>query len=204
MLKIISFISAGSILLPLIAGIIYFKRFDGKFIKPFFVLICLGTITEAYSIYACIHGIKTQLALDIYLILNLIFILYVYKTEINRYFYIAGLLSVIPIVIFLLQNPITEVSHIIFTIIFIQLILLSIAALHSIYEREHTDIFGKPLFWIAFGTLAYCSCTLLIFSLSKYTTDNNNTVLVTFYILYHATINIVTNIIYSRSFLCLR
>ncbi len=204
MFKIISFISSGSILLPLTTGIVSYKRFGEYFIKPFFLLIILSSFVEVLNVYFVIIGQNNQLIFNLYVIGYLLFILFVYKTEITKPVFIIGLITTISLFILLGLNPVAEINTMIFTITFGEMILFSVLILYKIYKKEPANIFEDPLFWIAFGTLLYCSCTLIVFSLSKYMSNKSNPVLVLYYLIYLSSINVITNSIYAYSFLCLK
>lgn len=204
MLKVFSYLSSFSILLPLVLGIFKFKRFDEIIIKPFFWFILFTSLIEAVNFYLNLNALNNHLIFNLYAILFVIFILFVYKSEITRPFFIIGLTFSIPLFLLLLENSTIKDNTYIFTVSFTELILLSIYILYKVYKIKVDTIFGEPVFWISFGTLLYCSCTLIVFALSKYMINKNNPLLCSYYVYYLTSINIITNIFYAKSFLCLK
>src|SRR5216684_7529369 len=64
------FLISQSILLPIIAGLIRFRRIDGKGYQPFFALLLIGFITEVVSYEMIRHHLWNTPAVNIYVLLE--------------------------------------------------------------------------------------------------------------------------------------
>ncbi len=202
MYKVITYVSTISILLPFIVGLLR-KSYKQENTKLFFVFILVSLLTELVNLIFSIESINNLRVLNLFLLVNLFFMGYIYYEKyLNIMIMWVVAITLTGMIISLFVFGISEINTINFYIAFIELILFSLIVLRKVSIDVETGIFDKAIFWIAFGSLLYCSTTLMTFTLSSYLIFGNSTVLAGFYFILNGVMNIITNCIYARAFLC--
>jgi hypothetical protein len=194
---LIEFISACSIIVPLIIGLLYFQRLklDMKFLVVFFFLIILIEVTNIILAYNCISNIWL---LHIYTPLEygflvLIFSFWQKETALRK----VLLISIPFFVLFSISIKMTleDLNHFDnYTATFESIILVGISTytLFNVSRKNRGALYSKPCFWVGIAVLIYFSGNLLAFALSK--------AIVTW--TWHSILNIIANLCFAGGFLC--
>lgn len=195
-----------SILLPIIIGLIRFRRID-KGYQPFFILLCIGFFTEVVS-YILIHQLHKSnvVAINIYLLLEwtliaLQFHVWGFFRQNKRAFYSLLIFTTLFwIGENLVFHHITGIVPYFRFLYFFLIVLLSINKINFMITHDNRNLFRNPKFLLCIGFIIYFIYMIVFYwafevSLFGKTEISNN---ITFLMAY---VNVFTNIIYAIAFL---
>lgn len=206
MRPIIVFLLSQSILLPLIAGLIRFRRLGRRY-QPFFGLILIGVIAEISS-YLMIQGHNGSNAIpdNIFVLFEwtliaLQFHVWGFLKQKKRLFYAflmaTSLFWVIENLVF--KNIITFSPYFRFFFSFL-IVLLSVNEINFMITHDNRNLFRNPTFVICIGFIIYFIYNILYewaYQVSSFGASEITSTII--YLM--AYVNILINIIYAIAFL---
>lgn len=200
------YISALSILLPILAGLFCYKFLTFSE-KLFLYFMGIGAITEIVLHILVTFHINNHFIVNIYILLEFILILFILATWIGEFsikipfkLIIAGFvlywgINVLINGIGLFMGPLAIAAHAI-------LVILSGLLLTQLMLHTDSPLFKNLRFWIASGVLIYFSTGIIRSAILSLFVDNNNLFLSTWYSNLHSGVNISGSLLYSIGFLC--
>jgi hypothetical protein len=205
----LSVLSSASILIPTFLGLNSFKYlFQGQ--KYFIFYILLSLVFEIVTDLFYFFDINNLWLFKLILVADLFFFIwYFYKLGIQTNL-LKNILAVVAFdLVILVLNGLTKIGIRFDSLFFLSIFLFFIiqSALTMIYIFENIE--GNPtsyfLFWISFARLIYFLIIFIIYIFPNIRPDifNNMFFGKVFYII-NATGNIICNILYGGSFLCIK
>ncbi len=207
MRSIFIFLISQSILLPIIVGLIRLRRI-GKGYQPFYILLCLGFVTEVISFILIKRFQRSNaVSVNIYNLAEWIFIAWQFHVwgflkSRPRQFY--GLLA-FGVAIWVIENivygKITDFGPYFCFFYYFVIVLLSIGTINFMITHDDRNLFRKPKFLICIGFIIYFFYMILYYwasTVSAYGTSVASSSVI-FYLM--AYINALTNTIYAIAFL---
>ncbi|MBN9382386.1 MAG: hypothetical protein J0H74_16575 [Chitinophagaceae bacterium] len=206
MRTIVAFLLSQSILLPIITGLVNFRRLDGSY-QPFFLLLIIGFLTEVIGFITISgYGASNFIIVNIYLLIEWTLIAWQFHVwgflrHNQRLFY--GLLILMALgwaVENLLFHRITGMVVYFRFLYFFIIVLLSINKINFMITHENRNLFRNPRFLICIGFIIYFLYMIVYiwaFAISFFGAEQI-TRRITFFMSY---INVLTNIIYAIAFL---
>lgn len=201
-------ISSLSILVPLLIGLIYFRRLE-NFQKWFWGFIILSALVEIVSSYFAQNDIPNLWIFKIFLILDFLFFVYLYAKKIKypvwKKYVTAFVAAVLCISELFLKNKFLYIQNdsLFFVSIFLFFILQSSFVIVAVFDDFEVDIRKNYIFWIAFARLFYYLIIVFIYVYPSFIENgykiklynDTNLAINTF-------ANILMNLIYGISLLC--
>lgn len=203
-------ISQASILLPIIGGLIFYYKLDRKFKLFFWFFVSCALFEIQATVSKKILG-NNMPGLHLYTLIEFcVFSVAFYwsfqKTAllskllyINTFFFLT-----LAIIDATLINGIWAPNTVSRTYSSISLVSYALVFFYQFFKNNMRYYTWEiPMFWIGVGVLVYFSLNIFYFMLNRYLIEN------TIYtanlsLLSHAGINIISNILYARSFLCFK
>lgn len=203
---ILPFLLSQSILLPIIVGLIRFRRID-KGYRPFFILLCIGFITEVIS-FILIQGFAKYNTIpnNIYALLEWTLIACQFhvwgflRQKKNRFYALLVFTTLLWITENLVFKQITLYSPYFLFFYFFLIVLLSINKINFMITHDNRNLFRNPKFLICIGFIIYFLYMIVYywaFEVSLFGKPDISTS-ITFLMAY---VNVFTNIIYAIAFL---
>lgn len=206
MRTIVAFLLSQSILLPIITGLIRFRRLDGSY-RPFFLLLLIGFFTEVVG-YIIItgYGGSNLIIVNIYILIEWILIawqfhIWGFLRQKKRLFY--GLLVLTALcwaVENLIFHRITGMVVYFRLLYFFFIVLLSINKINFMITHENRNLFRNPRFLICIGFIIYFLYMIVYMWAFSISFSGAATISRRIHFLI-AYVNVFTNIIYALAFL---
>jgi len=201
-------LSSISMLIPLITGIIKYKRLDLQQ-TFFFLFIVVSFLFECISVITGLNGIENIWSFKILVLFEFNFFtwfinrFHTQKRFITHFNLFFTSLSFVLIFLPLFINVNDYYDSIIFIVIFSGFIIQALIVLLGLFENYNYSPLNSSIFWIFSGRLMYFLITfyVFVFPLSEINEVNNESFSITFLIL-NTIGNIICNVLYSFSFLC--
>ena len=200
------FLISQTILLPFIAGLIRFRRI-GKSYQPFYILICIGLVSEIVS-FIVIKGFHAHNAipLNIYYLVEWIMIAWQFhvwgflKQKPGIFYALVGVGALLWVIENLAFGKITEFSPYFCFFYYFVIVLLSIRSINFMITHDR-NLFRNPQFLICIGFIIYFLYLILYTWASTVSLYGKSVASskVIFYLM--AYINALSNIIYAIAFL---
>jgi len=203
-------ISQLSVVIPLISGLIFFKKLDKPF-KLLFAFICFSALIEIGS-SVMVHLYNNNMPLlHLYIFFEFCIFMYI----IHLFFKEKKMLSKV-ILISLIVFVLTAIADAVFldgiwkfnlyahSLESMILVAFSLAYYYLFYkENQEMLVWRQPMFWFITGIFFYFSLNFFFFLLQKFLLiQNPSTSTIPTFI--HAMTNIITNILFAISFRCFR
>jgi hypothetical protein len=206
MRDLINNLSAISILIPLVTGIVNFKKFS-RTLKAFFLFFIFSFFIEIITGYLNKHGKNNLWLINIYLVIE--FSVFSYFTAlfskaawlINLNYALVALFLLLWIFSTVFFYGLLRLNNLCFTLASLILFIMSAFTLFRISTETDANLFVDPIFWIVSSIFIYFSANLFIFCLSDLILDEKSLIMHKAWII-HSFWNIVANILFSIGFLC--
>jgi hypothetical protein len=194
-----------TILIPLIAGLVRYRRI-GMMYRPFFYLIILDTVTELVSGYLIrVAHVHNAISSNIFVLLEWSLIwwqFYVWDLHSRREVFMAILLF--PIAIWITEN--LAFGHIrefppyfrVFSAFLI--VMLSVNKINFMITHDDRKLYGNPIFLICIGFIIYFIYRI-IFKWAYQTSLSGATETTNIIIMLNGWVNALTNIIFAIALL---
>jgi hypothetical protein len=204
---IYAIISAFSIIIPLVGGLLAFDRL--KELKSFFYFIVVACIFELVSDLFAFQKLNTHPIGNLYCLVEFCF-LFSILLKWNSGFSIKGkttALLLLPFIGFWFYNLYSEgiYKHNEINMITVRIILMLSSGyylLKFVLHSEEDSPFVEAKFWIASGIFIYFTSTIVIYSMSRILLFGESRQLAMYYSYFNSTINLIGNLIYFIGFLC--
>ncbi len=202
--SILSNLTAFSIFIPIIIGVIQLKRFSDKIIKAFFAYLLVISVFESIAAYLSHHSINNHIYYNVIDLISIILLLVISRIERDN----AISAGILVLLVFVLFNLFTKSFY-----VFSSLNYIVIYTFQSFYmafklirliEVVEDSILKSSRFWLFIGMLLYGFSTVSVYILFEYVSKWNNERISAYYIIYNCIINIGIYLLYSKSFLCQR
>ncbi len=204
--QLIDYLEYFSTFLPLIAGIITFKKLD-KALRLFFLFWVITSVVETITWGLSFANLNNMWLINFYTLFEAIILLYFLIKITGSKF----LVKLFIFFIILYSFYWIYANYILWSIFqynstdkFIKGILLILSSgltlLDYTFQTEN-DLRKSPLFWILGGIFFYFSLTLIIFSTANWIFDNSVPTMNLSWIV-HSYIVTLTNILFTIGFLC--
>ncbi len=203
-------ISQASILLPILGGLIFYNKLGRRF-KLLFWFFVLSVFFELQATVAKKMFGNNMPGLHLYTVVEFIvfstaFYWSFQKSKIlSKMFYVNTFLFLtLAIIDATIINGIWAPNTVSRTYSSISLVSYSLVFFYQFFKNNMKHYSWEiPMFWIGVGVLVYFSLNIFYFMLNRYLIEN------TIYtaklsLLSHAGINIISNILYAKSFLCFK
>jgi len=202
---IVAFILSQSILLPIIAGLIRYRRL-GRSYQPFFLLLLIGFLTEVIS-FIVIQGMSRSniIVVNIYVLIEWSLIawqFYVWSSRPQKkiFYALIAMLVLFWIGENLVFHQINRIVPYFRFLYFFLIVLLSINKINYMITHENRNLFLNPRFLICIGFIIYFIFMIMYFwayqvSLFGKSDISNSIIFLMGYV------NVFTNIIYAIAFL---
>jgi hypothetical protein len=206
MSSIIAFLFSQSVLLPIIIGLIRFRRIDRAY-RPFLLLLIIGFITEIISFILIIDLHRSNaLAVNIYILIEWILIalqFHVWGFLKQKKWLFYGLVTFVCLVWFvenLIFGKITEIVPYFRFFYYFLIVLFSVNEINFMITHYNRNLFRNPKFLICIAFIIYFIYMIVYFwafQVSRFgKSDISNRI-----IFLMAYVNIFTNTIYAIAFL---
>lgn len=206
MRTIVAFILSQSILLPIIIGLVRFRRLDGSY-QPFFILLLIGFLTEIIG-FIVIQGyrISNFAIVNIYVLIEWTLIAWQFHVwgflrQKKKLFYaLLAFTTICWITENLIFHHITDMVPYFRFLYFFLIVLLSINKINFMITHENRNLFRNPKFLICIGFIIYFIYMIVDFwALAiSFFGDQSIVLRISFLMDY---VNAFSNIIYSIAFL---
>jgi len=203
---IFAFLLSQSILLPIITGLIRLRRIDKSY-RPFFILLCIGFLTEVIS-FIMIQGYRDNtIPLNIYVLLEWTFIAWQFHNwgflrQRKNWFYA---LLIFAALLWATENLIfKQIRHFSPYFLFFYsflIVLLSVNKINFMITHDNRNLFRNPKFLICIGFIIYFIYMIVYFwayEVSLFGGKLEISITINFLMSY---VNVFTNIIYAIAFL---
>jgi len=202
---IVAFLLSQLILLPIIAGLVRFRRLDKSY-QPFFLLLIIGFLTEVIGFIVIKGGGSNFVIVNIYVLIEwgLIawqFHVWGFLRQKKRLFYaLLAFTTVCWIIENLVFHHITGIVPYFRFLYFFFIVLLSINKINFMITHENRNLFRNPKFLICIGFIIYFIYMIVDFWAFEISLLGAATISRRIHFLM-AYINVFTNIIYAIAFL---
>ncbi|MFA6235239.1 MAG: hypothetical protein WC824_13775 [Bacteroidota bacterium] len=199
------FVSMYTVILPLIFGLLGYRKLD-KGLRYFFFMLVLVLVTET-SAFA--RGSEGNDNLDIYnafTALEYFFLMLMFSTWYEKGKLQSFMLYSIPVflVVWITAKYILKVSDqfdsILLSIESVVFVILSVLTLMKEMRDSRVLLVDNPVFWISSGVLVYFAGNLFVFALIDQLLKDTVSRLHSAWLI-HATLNVSKNILYSLGFI---
>lgn len=204
--EILIYISAISILLPLIIGLSKYRSLpNGE--KIFLSYLAIAALFESLFVYMMLHHMSSHLIGNLFVLSEFILISLVLTSWLKEFSIKIPSLIVIGCFIIVWSfnatiNGLGVLSQYVITAERLGLMILS--GYFLIQLMRHFDVypFHNRRFWIASGIFIYFTTTILTYSMLQLLSNGSYLILTKYFNYFNTTINIFGNILYSIGFLC--
>ncbi len=201
-------VSQVSVLLPIIAGWVYYKNLTYPFrILFYFFLLCIGfeiQATVAKNIYN-----NNMPGLHLFSIVQFLFFstIYYYGFErsniVRRVIFFNGIVAfIIAVIDAIFIDGITHTNTISRSYTGICMVIYTLIYLYQLFDTHHDNRYA-PMFWLTIAALVYFANNFLYFTIRRYLLINARTLETIPYYLY-LSFNIIAHFLYAQSFRCFR
>ncbi|HTI10093.1 MAG TPA: hypothetical protein VL832_16105 [Puia sp.] len=199
------FLLSQSILLPIITGLIRFRRLD-KGYQPFFLLLLIGFLTELFS-FVTMQVYKTNFpVVNIYILIEWIFIAWQFhvwgflRQRKGAFYSLLILTSLFWIGEYLWLHQFTAILLYFRLLYFSLIVLLSINKINFMITHDNRNLFQNPKFLICIGFIIYFIYMIVYFWSFQISLFGKSDItgIIIFLMAY---VNVFTNIIYAIAFL---
>jgi hypothetical protein len=204
----LSLISSLSILIPLLIGLVYFKKLD-QLQKWFWVFIVVSALFDILASYTARHGIPNVWVFKIFLVVDLAFFMWFFSRITTFPVWKWVLAAIVFCLIILSQlytgnNSVFNVKDSVFFVsTFLFFIIQSSFMIIVTFDDFTTDIRKNYVFWIAFARLFYFLIIVFIYIYPNFIADGyRNKFLDRTNTTINMLANVLLNMIYGISFLC--
>lgn len=206
MRTIVAFLLSQSILLPIITGLVRFRRLDGSY-QPFFLLLITGFLTEVVG-FIVIQGYNASnfIIINIYSLIEWTLIAWQFHVwgflrQKKRLFYaLLVFMTVCWITENLAYHHITDIVPYFRFLYYFLIVLLSINKINFMITHENRNLFSNPKFLICIGFIIYFIYMIVDFWAFEIALSGAATISRRIHFLM-AYINVFTNVIYAIAFL---
>ena len=199
---LILIIVIGSLLLPIISGLLRLSRLKiemALFLWLFIFMFVEETYMEAvYHIYHTVPYWLQHIYGPIeYIIIIFVFSRWIDNSIIKKVLWISVPINIayaiISVLTFESLNKTNSSLVLIFCVIYM---FISVYVIFTLFTKDRGDVTSDYKFWMSSGLLIYSSGSLLYFAFYDF--------LVTYYVwLFHNICNVIAHIFYAKGFLCL-
>ena len=207
---VFNYISQASVLLPVIAGALVYKKLTQPF-RIFFWFFVLSTGFEIQARLAnnILHNNMPGyhlFTLVEFLAFSVIYYLHFQKKSKMRLLIAASAIVFVSIAIAdvfyfnnIMKQPVISRSY-----SHIFLVLYSLVFLYTLFKKDEMEYsWVNPMFWVCIGALVYFASSMLYFMLKKFMMDNVPE-LERFTYHLHELFNIIGNFLFAQSFRCFK
>jgi hypothetical protein len=202
----LDYVSVASDLLPVVAGIITYRK-HSFILRVLLFFLILAALNDGASVYLSRMNQSCTVIGNFYSLLELLvysvlFLSIIFKQQKTVLLLVTGVIFCLYFVVtsvysggFQQVNTIFNVSECVLVLVIAGLLLLKISS--------DTDfvLYKNPLFWIGVGMTIYFSLSLLTFVIVDIEIKNKTTILVSLWGI-HSVVNIIANSMYGIAFLC--
>lgn len=198
------FLISQSILLPIIAGLIRFRRIDRSY-RPFLLLLLIGFIVEIISFSLIRLKTSNDIALNIYKLIEWVLIAWQFHIwgllrQKKKLFYALMIVTILfwatECIIFGMYN---FSPYFLFFYSFL-IVLLSINKINFMITHEMRNLFSNPKFLICIGFIIYFIYMIVDYWASEISKLGKPEISITL-VFWGSYINVLANIIYATAFL---
>ncbi len=207
-MKDIDFISAVSILLPLIAGLFRFKL-SGNDFRWLFIFFLISAITEFIAHSLKRNGVNNLWLGNIFFLLEYVFWSFIIAQWLHSkkirlfififlpaYFIIWCVTTFMVLDFYMFNSYARTIESLVF-------VFLSCFLLIAVSTDTTQLIFKNPKFWFGSALLIYFSVNLIVFGTANYISSNQEQLMNNTWII-HSFTNIFANLLFAIGFLCIR
>ena len=203
---IFAFLLSQSILLPIIIGLIRLRRLD-KGYRPFFILLCIGFMTEVIS-FILIQGFGkyNTIPTNIYALLEWTLIACLFhnwgflRQKKNWFYALLAFTTLFWITENLVFRQIALFSPYFLFFYFFLIVLLSINKINFMITHDNRNLFRNPKFLICIGFIIYFIYMIVYYWAFEVSMFGKSEIAVNINFLM-SYVNVFTNIIYAIAFL---
>ena len=206
MKTIVAFLLSQSILLPIITGLVRFRRL-GESYQPFFLLLLIGFLTEVAG-FIVIQRYRTSnfIIVNVYVLIEWTLIAWQFHVwgflrQKKRLFYaLLGFMTVCWITENFVYHHITDMVPYFRFLYFFLIVLLSVNKINFMITHENRNLFRNPKFLICIGFIIYFIYMIVDFWALTISLFGEQAIAlrISFFMDY---VNAFTNIIYAIAFL---
>lgn len=197
------YISQASILIPLFYGIKYYKKLSKSFkwFVWFFVFACIIEVFSTLSAFWFNNNLPLS---HLYVVVEFFTFIYLFKTNINFskkvYFGLLFLFLVPSILDAFYFHSIFQFNSLARTLESIILVCISLYFYYiNIHQKVTESLFKNPMFWLSTSVLIYFSISFFNFMTKSFMEENDN-ILNDLADNIHALINIISSLLFAKSF----
>ena len=205
-LPVTAIVACCSFPIPVIAGIVRFKRLNGA--MKVFLLLCIITCAEVVGEYVLgqKHINNTFLSNYSFLIESVcIVIVYLLSVESKKVKQIICALALLFLCVWIIDKIYFEVPNQLNDEMALAsrafIILISIVAIHSVVKQIIHPLIDEPIFWASSGLVIYSSGVFLIVGLSNQLVKMGITYFLAAWHINWA-MAIISNLMYTKGFFC--
>src|SRR5258706_3424851 len=201
-------LSQATVLFPVLLGIINFKKLN----KPFRILLFFFILSILFEIQASLLKpiyYNNMPGLHLFTVCEFIFLSLVYYYHFSKNSVLSRFI-ILNTCLFLLAasfdafiiNGILEPNNLSRTYSSISLVTMSLIFFYSFFKNDYEFYSWQyPMFWFNTGVLIYFALNLFYFMLNNYLVEHAYSIAYNS-MRVHAAINIISNLLYAKSFLC--
>jgi hypothetical protein len=205
MRPIFIFLISQSILLPIIAGLVRYRRIDKSY-QPFFILLLIGLLTEIISFVIIKRHRQNGFVVNIYILIEWVMIAWQFhvwgflKHKSGIFWLLVFLVSLLWVAENFVFGRITDFSPYFRFFYFFLIVLLSTNKINFMITHDNRSLFRNPKFLICIGFLIYFIFMTLYYWAYQVSMYDKLQMSSTFIFLM-VWINALTNSIYAMAFL---
>jgi hypothetical protein len=205
MRPIFIFLISQSILLPIIAGLVRYRRIDKSY-QPFFILLLIGLLTEIVSFMIIRQHKHNGFVVNIYILVEWIMIAWQFhvwgflKQKSRIFWLLVFLVSLLWVAENFVFGRITDFSPYFRFFYFFLIVLLSTNKINFMITHDNRSLIRNPKFLICIGFLIYFIFMTLYYWAYQVSMYDKLQMSSTFIFLM-VWINALTNSIYAMAFL---
>ena len=200
----LAFLISQFILLPIIVGLIRFRRMD-KGYRPFFYLLLIGFLVEIISFNLIQHSISNAIPVNIYNLVECLFVIYLFHIwGVMRHkkwwsYTLAGISIIIWLIVNLGYDQIHLFSPYFRWYYYTVIVLLSINEINFMITHYSRNLFTNPKFLICLGFIVYFLYMIVYYYTLEISWSDKREIseVISFLMAY---INAFSNIVYAIAF----
>jgi hypothetical protein len=205
MYEVLTYLSAWSVVLPLIVGAVRIRQLDTDS-KLIFSLIIMATIPQMIHVYSP-RSTEEVISYNLYTIAEFVIYFFLFRFKIPARSWRISLS-----ILFLLYSLISIgfsyrdgvvnrfINELAVSNGIICLVIIGYYLYHTLLRDQGDLTPAKPFFWFTVGILLYAACTTLVYSLWQHILSNPNTVMESLWNLQNV-FNIVTYLLFTAGLL---
>lgn len=202
-MKIIQYSSSLGVILPIIIGILFFKRLSDFLAKPFLLYLIVVLVLESLCLYRSIHFINNHFLYNCIDLITIIFFIFVCFKNGHG---LSGILSIFIFIIGLfnvLAFDLNSFKQNNYLLIYSYIGIFSIIQLFQATKLEYSISFNSFKFWFYTGFIisTFSSLTMYAF-FEKFIGLNKNNILVQYYSFFTFAISTMQYISFSMALKC--